>query len=113
MGGLSLNALAAFFVFAGAMHFKNPRFYTKIIPPMLPFPKLINYLSGAAEIAIGLLLLCPHLRVRAAWAAIALLVAVFPANVYAAVQGIEGYGGWYRLPMQLPLIYWAYTHTDP
>ena len=60
---------------------------------------------------MGLALLVPQWRVIAAWGIIALLVAVFPANIYAAMAGIQGAGGYARLPFQAVFIAWAWWYT--
>jgi len=114
--------MALLYVVAGGLHFVVPELYVQIVPPVLPAPLALVYLSGVAEIAVGLGLLVPRTRPYAAWATIALLVAIFPANVYMAVSmvTIEGTGGgdpsalvrWGRLPLQGVLIAWAYWYTD-
>lgn len=86
------------------------------MPPYLPAHLALVYLSGAAEVVLGLLLWSPALRPWAAWGLIALLVAVFPANVYMYQQGGAAFGlpAWApaaRLPLQALLIAWAYAHT--
>lgn len=74
--------LAIFMVGAGAMHFVRPDFYLKIMPPYLPWHLQLVYLSGVFEVALGLLLLVTRFSNLAAWGIVALLIAVFPANVY-------------------------------
>src|SRR5215467_13096689 len=83
---ISLYVMAAFYAFSGFNHLLNPAFYLKIIPPGLPAPEWLNLASGLAEIVLGVFLLEPRTRVFAAWGVIALLIAVFPANLYAAAQ---------------------------
>ncbi len=85
------------------------------MPPVLPWPLALVYLSGAAEIAGGLGVLWPQTRKIAALGLIVLLIAVFPANIYAALHGMQ-IGGrvippwllWARLPLQALLIAWVY-----
>ena len=113
---LSLWLMAAFYVAAGLNHFRQPGFYKRIIPPILPWHDAINVISGLAEIALGLALLHPTLRPWAAWGVIALLVAIFPANVYHFTSGGAGMDipRWVlllRLPMQGALIAWAWKYT--
>ena len=67
---------------AGVMHFINPSFFLKIVPPYLPFHLEVVYLSGVCELALGVLLLIPKFSRWAAWGIVALLIAVFPANIY-------------------------------
>jgi uncharacterized membrane protein len=104
---------AVAFVLAGANHFVNPGFYTRIMPPVLPAPLLLVYLSGAIEIALAALLLIPKYSRYAAFGLIALLVAVFPANIYMALYP-ERFPEFSRaaliarLPLQLVLIAWAF-----
>ena len=60
---------------AGIMHFVRVDFFLKIVPPYLPFPLELVYLSGVCEIALGLLLLVPKTSRLAAWGIVALLIA--------------------------------------
>jgi uncharacterized membrane protein len=99
------------FVAAGVNHFIVPRFYLAIMPPSLPAPLALIYISGVAEILGGLGVLVPRVRRLAAWGLIALLIAVFPANLYAAFHGfgsIPAWVLWARLPFQLVFIAWVY-----
>ena len=115
----SIYLMAVLFVAAGVMHFIRPAVYARIIPPFLPSPLALVYVSGVAEIVGGLLLLVPALRPWAGVWLIALLVAVFPANVYMALApGRAGFGIaplwlWLRLPLQLVLIAWVWWATAP
>jgi uncharacterized membrane protein len=111
MGGL--------YIAAGALHFILAPRYMAIMPSYLPVHRPLVLLSGVAEIAggLGVLTPVPILRRSAAWGLIALLVAVMPANVYmvtahAAFPGIPLWILWARLPLQLPLIYWAWLYTS-
>ena len=122
--GPLLLVMGPMYVVAGIFHFLVPGVYVQIVPPVFPAPSALVYLSGLAEIAVGIGLLIPRTRRYAAWATIALLVAVFPANVYMAtsgvvVEGIPGGGDpsalvrWGRLPLQAVLILWAFWYTRP
>ena len=117
---LSRTALAAFFSFAGTLHFVRPRPYEAIVPP--PFPKRESVaISGVAEIAGALALLHPATRRVGRWWLIALLLAVFPANVWMAVspEQVPGLGGtkiprwalWARLPLQPLAMLWVWRAT--
>jgi uncharacterized membrane protein len=112
---ISRHILALLMVAAGAMHFINPDFYLRIMPPYLPFHLELVYLSGFFEMAFGLLLLVPRLSKWAAWGIIALLIAVFPANIYAyqhqEIVAAPPILHLLRLPLQGVLILWAYWHT--
>jgi len=113
--------LAAFYCFAGFNHLLNPDFYVAIMPPGLPNPEWLNVLSGLAEIVLGVFVLEPRVRVLAAWGIVALLIAVFPANVYVTLEnvGSEGPGtgnvvaNWVRLPFQVLFVVWAWWYTRP
>jgi uncharacterized membrane protein len=106
----ALWVLAAFFVVAGANHFLNPGPYLAMMPPYLPWPEGLIILSGITEIAGGLAILIAKVRRLAGWGLIALLVAVFPANVQVALHGWPGvqipqWTLWARLPLQGVLIH--------
>ena len=114
-----LYVMAAFYVFAGINHFRVPHFYLPMMPPYVPWHAELVFLSGVAEVLCGLGLLLPQTRKPAAWGTIALLIAVFPANIHVAVNNIPVFGategpgalGYIRLPFQLVLIAWAYWYT--
>jgi uncharacterized membrane protein len=111
-----LYLMALLYISAGCNHFRNPRLYLKIIPPNLPNPKLLNNISGIAEIILGIGLLFPLTSKGSAWGIIALLIAVFPANIYMLLNekaslGLSKTIRILRLPLQLVFIYWAYLYT--
>ncbi len=108
--------LGILFVAAGGNHFLNPDLYVAIMPPYLPWPLTLVCVSGAAEIALGLLLLVPRFQSVAAWGLVALLIAVFPANLHMALHPesfptFPPIALWIRLPLQGVLIAWAYWFT--
>jgi uncharacterized membrane protein len=78
--------LAVTFILAGINHFLNPQFYLKMMPPVLPSHLLLIYTSGFFEITLGVLLLISKYQKLAAWGLVALLIAVFPANIYMAMN---------------------------
>jgi len=97
------------FILAGANHFLNTDFYLKIMPSVLPWHLFLVQLSGVFEIALGILLLIPKFSTFAAWSLIALLIAVFPANIYMAMNTelfteFSPIALYLRLPLQLVLI---------
>lgn len=102
-------ALALMFTRAGQLHFTDSEAWEAIVPPPLP-AKACVLISGAFEILGGIGLL---IRPRpAAYLLMALLVAVFPANVYQAISGARLYGfpdqpwkAWARLPFQAVFIW--------
>jgi uncharacterized membrane protein len=111
------HLLGLFFVTAGLNHFISPGFYLKIMPPYLPGHLFLVYLSGFFEMALGLLVLFPKFTRLSAWGLIALLIAVFPANIHMSTNP-ELYPEynpavlWFRLPLQVVLIAWAYWYTE-
>ncbi|WP_245998715.1 DoxX family protein [Halalkalicoccus subterraneus] len=119
-----LYVMGSAYVVAGVLHFVVPELYVQIVPPVFPAALALVYLSGLAEIAVGIGLLIPQTRQYAAWATVVLLVAIFPANVYMAthsvvVEGLPGGGNpsdvvrWGQLPLQAVLILWALWYTHP
>ncbi len=106
--------LSLAFTAAGVLHFTRPELYLAIMPPYLPAPLELVYISGVAEIAGGVGVAFPALRRVAGYGLVALLIAVFPANLHMAVNGISFPGTeasplllWLRLPLQALLIAWT------
>ena len=105
--------LAIAFILAGLNHFINPAFYLKMMPPILPAPLFLIYLSGFFQISLGTLLLIPKFTRPAAWGIIALLIAVYPANIYMAMNAnlfpeFNPSLIYLRLPLQFFLVAWAF-----
>lgn len=112
--------LSAAMIIIGILHFVKPDPFVKIVPPALPYPLELVYISGFFEILGGIGLLIPFVSRAAAWGLIALFIAVFPANINQAVNSIaiEGIPDnpvlyWARLPFQAVLIAWAWWFTRP
>ena len=106
----------AFYVVAGLNHFFSADFYRAMMPPYLPWPIALVYVSGVAEAMLGALLFFRGSSRLAAWGLIALLVAVFPANVHMALHpelfpSLSTTVLWLRLPLQGVLIAWAFWYT--
>jgi uncharacterized membrane protein len=100
----------------GFNHFFDPQLYLRIMPPYLPYPMFLQYLAGFFEFALGLLLLFPKYTRLAAWGLIALLIAVYPANINMALHQelfpeLPTWFHWVRLPLQFLLIAWAWWYT--
>jgi uncharacterized membrane protein len=101
------------FIAAGAVHFIRPAMYERIVPPQLGHAPELVAISGIAEIAGGLGLMIPQTRRAAAWGLIALLVAVWPANIYMAFEAdrfatvAPAWLLWVRVPLQIALIWWV------
>jgi uncharacterized membrane protein len=112
---ISGSLLTLLMVGAGTMHLINPGFFLKIMPPYLPFQQEAVLLSGLFEIGLGLLLQIPRFTRTAAWGIIALLIAVFPANIYVYqhqdLVPAPPIIHFLRLPLQALLIVWAWWHT--
>lgn len=103
------------FFTAGVLHFVMPAFFDRIVPPWIPDARLATYLSGAAEILGAIGLMIPATRTAAAWGLIALLIAVFPANIHMLMQARDANasawyvaGLWARLPLQGLLMWWVW-----
>jgi uncharacterized membrane protein len=113
--------MAAFYIAAGVMHFVSPEAYRPMMPPYLPWHEALIFLSGVAELGLGIAVLFPALRPWAAWGIILLLIAIFPANVHIALHNVPVFGAaegagvwnWVRLPVQGLLILWAWWYTGP
>lgn len=91
---VALWSMSLMFFFAGVGHFTKLRFqYVKMVPPSLPQPMMLIYLSGLAEILFAVTLQIAELQQLAAVSAILFLIAVFPANYYAAKADVKFAGG--------------------
>ena len=115
---LSLFGLALFFIYFGIDHFINPEFYLSIMPPAFPLHAEAVYISGFFVLLGGISVLIAPLRKIAGWGLVALLISVYPANIYMAITpeafpeiSIELL--YFRLPLQFLFIYWAYSVTRP
>jgi uncharacterized membrane protein len=111
---------AVFYCVAGSLHFIKPEPYLRIMPPYIPWHLAMVRISGVFEILGGLGLLVTETRRTAAWGLVALLISVFPANVYMATHPIEAGASsiapalrWGRLPLQVILIWWLLWCTRP
>lgn len=107
--------LTLLMVGAGVMHFARSDFFLKIVPPYLPMHREIVAVSGLCEIALGLLLQIPRCSKFAARGIIALLIAVFPANIFVyqhqELIPASHLAHLLRLPLQAVFIVWAYWLT--
>lgn len=110
--------MGALYLTTGTLHFLHTQTYLTIMPPYIPAHHTLVLLTGAAEIAggLGILTPIPAIQRAAAWGLVALLIAVMPANIYmvtnhANFPTIPLWAVWARLPLQLPLIYWAWRYT--
>lgn len=93
--------------------------YLQIIPEYVPVPEAINYLSGIAEIVLGVGLFFNKTRIMAAWGVFIMMIAFIPAHIlmiqkapfYLGNLMISSTVAWIRLALQPLLILWAYIHT--
>ncbi|MEQ8926862.1 MAG: hypothetical protein RLO81_13665 [Fulvivirga sp.] len=115
----NLYAMVGFYLFAGANHFFNPEFYLPLIPEYFPFPHVINYASGCAEVLLAILLFPRRFRKLAVYCIIGMLICFIPAHVHFIIIGscindglcVPEWVGWLRLVVIHPLLmYWAYTN---
>ena len=118
MPTFSRTLISLLFVAGGLNHFRSPALYAQIMPPYLPFPLALVYLSGVAEIAGGVGVAMPKTRRAAGWGLLALLLAIFPANVYMATDRVVPGNYqlsdallWARLPLQFVLMFWVWSAT--
>jgi uncharacterized membrane protein len=113
MKNLQTYAIGSLFIAAGTLHFVRSPMYEAIVPPGFGDPKTIVAISGAAEFLGGVGVFVPATRRFSGWGLIALLIAVFPANVYMAIDRekfafIPAWGLYARLPLQFLMIWWIY-----
>ena len=101
-------ATTCMFVFVGISHFAKKEKIEAMIPPGWPFRSAMNYISGAAEIILGIGLLFMETRLFAAIGLLLLLVAVFPANIYVArkTPTIYNISRMFFQPMYMVWIWW-------
>lgn len=111
-----LLSLAIFFIYFGTDHFINPDFYLSIMPPSFPLHHEAVYISGLFEIIGGVSIIIYRFRKIAGWGLFALVIAVYPANIYMAITpsafpDIPIFILYFRLGLQFIFLYWAYTIT--
>ena len=117
MQSVSRGLLSAFFVAAGINHFAMPKAYEAMVPPPLRARRrLVVQLSGVAEVVGGLAVVPGRTRRPAGLYLVALLAAVFPANVYMATaperfRRIPRWALFARLPLQPLMMLWALRAT--
>jgi uncharacterized membrane protein len=118
--GLALMGVG--YVFAGINHFAHTATYVAIMPPYLPWPRTLVLISGVTEIlgGIGVLmpqrLVSPRIRTFSAWGIALMLIAFLPVHINMCLHpeqfpGVALWAIWLRLPMQIPLIAWAWYYT--
>ena len=107
-------------VLSGILHFANPEPYVAMMPGYLPWHLALVYISGVAEIGLGVALFVPKTRSLAGWGLVALLLAVWPANIWMASEGVQPPGmemspiaAWIRVGMQPLFLLWAWWVSRP
>tara|TARA_B000000532_G_scaffold197568_1_gene163814 strand:- start:1230 stop:1598 length:369 start_codon:yes stop_codon:yes gene_type:complete len=113
--GISVYVMGIFYIIVGIKHFQDPSWFVQIVPPILPYKYELVYISGFFEILLGILLMIPRFQSIAAKGLMALLICVYPANIYLAqtngvALGISPLIAWGRLPFQFVFIGLAYWH---
>ncbi|MDQ2872170.1 MAG: DoxX family protein [Candidatus Eremiobacteraeota bacterium] len=114
---IALVLLGVFFIAAGVNHFAHLAVYVRMIPPSLPDARALVQISGVCEILGGVGVLVPAVRRAAGIGLIALLIAVFPANVQMALHPVlyadlgSAAAFYVRLPLQLVAIAWVWWVT--
>jgi uncharacterized membrane protein len=113
---ISLYLMIIFYLVAGLNHFIHPEFYLKIMPPWIPYHKMLISIRGICEILFALLLVFPLTRRTGAVCIILLLVAIFPANIQMTQNYLHENNPFLwlaiiRLPFQILLIWWAYIFS--
>ena len=117
------RGMAIMLIVTGVGHFAFPAQLDAIVPPFLPGEaRFWTYLSGVAELVVAAMLLAPitakflnqNIRLLGAWSALALFIAVYPANIYMAIdysdrELTEQLFAYARLPLQFGLFYWAWA----
>jgi len=115
---IALVLLALAFVFAGVSHFTSFEFFVNIMPPYLPAHLALVYVSGVFEVLGGVGVLLPATRRLAGYGLIALLIAVYPANIHMAMNPelfpeVTPTALYIRLPVQFLLMAWVWWATAP
>lgn len=110
-----LYLMAGLYVLAGIMHFIRPKMYLRIMPRYLPNHKLLVFLSGLAEISLGIGLCLEHTRNLSIYGIMVMLVVFLPVHFYMlsnekAAAGIPQWILILRIPLQFVLMYWAYSY---
>lgn len=110
-----LYAMALMYVIAGVVHFVKPKMYMRIMPRYLPRHKLLVYLSGLAEIILGLGLFFPETKNAAIYGIILMLLIFLLVHIYMlssekAGAGIPKWALWLRIPLQFFLMWWAWFY---
>ena len=112
---ISLYIMSFFYIAAGVYHFVKPKFYLYMMPAYIPAHKVMVWLSGVAEVILGIGLLFDATRSFSAWGIILMLIAFFPVHISMLIDPrfdkISRAFLWARIPLQFLAIWWAYLFT--
>ena len=112
-----LWAMSLLYIFAGIMHFIKPAMYKAIMPKYIPMHWLMVYLSGIAEIGLGVMLLFEETREFALLGIMLMLILFLIIHFYMVTDEFKTklprWIFWFRIPLQFVLIYWAYSYLSP
>ena len=115
---ITIIVMSFFYALIGLKHIFDPKYFLPMMPPFIPFKKFMIYITGLLEIVFGVGLLIEETRFYAGVGIVILLLLVFPANIYIAINDearkklkVTKLFAVLRLFLQLPLIYLAYWHT--
>lgn len=111
-----LYLMAVLYIAAGLNHFRDPEFYTNIMPPYLPWHLGLVYASGVAEVVLGLMLLWRKTRAIAAWGILAMLLVFYMVHLHMLMHSelfpeVPVALLWVRMFLQVVLIAWAWWYT--
>ena len=120
--GQGLAFMSVFYVFAGINHFIHPAMYIAVVPSYLPSPAALVLISGIAEIlgGIGVLMpdgfVFPRIRAFSAWGIVLMLMVFLLVHINMCLHpdqfpALPLWAIWIRLPLQIPLIAWAWYYT--
>ena len=112
-------AMSIMLCFTAIGHFAFTKGMAMMIPKFIPFKESFVYLTGVFEIVMAIGLLIPRFKYISGWALIVFLLLMLPANIYAAINNVNYQKGtpdgpglsylWFRIPLQLLFIFWAYA----
>ncbi len=114
---IGLYVMATIYVLAGTMHFIKPKMYMRIMPRYLPNHKALVYLSGVAEILLGIGLCISALKVISIYGIIAMLIVFLLVHFHmlSGEKASVGIPKWIlilRIPLQFGLMYWAWMYLN-
>ncbi|MBV7270541.1 DoxX family protein [Winogradskyella luteola] len=114
---IGLYIMAIVYILAGIMHFIKPKMYMRIMPKYLPNHKALVYLSGIAEVLLGIGLCIPVLKVVSIYGIIIMLIVFLLIHFYmlSGEKASAGIPKWIlilRIPLQFFLMYWAWVYLN-